>query len=163
MQQRSSESSLVVQRVKNLPAMQGTQLWSLDWEDPLEKRMAIHSNILAWRISWTEEPGGLQSMGSQTVRPDWVTNTIHSNLSFHLCHSWILVQPLSLVFLSIWNIHQKSTILQFASAGGERNGSGITGRMIISVLSPLAKNGHMAQSNCKACWESEEHVEMQGA
>ena len=54
-------------------------------------------------------------------------------------------------------------ILQFASAGGERNGSGITDGMVISILSPLAKNGHVTQSNCKACWESEEHMEMQGA
>ena len=61
--------------VKNLPAMQKTQVWSLGREDPLEKGMAIHSNTLAWRISWTEEPGGLQSVGLQRVRHDWVTNT----------------------------------------------------------------------------------------
>ena len=54
--------------VKHLPAMQETQLQSLGWEDPLEKGMAIHSSILAWRIQWTEEPGRLQSMGSQRVR-----------------------------------------------------------------------------------------------
>ena len=51
--------------VKNLPAMQETQVRSLDWENPLEKEMATHSSILARRIFWTEEPGGLQSMGSQ--------------------------------------------------------------------------------------------------
>ena len=51
--------------VKNLPAMQKTRVQSLGWEDPLEKGMATHSSILAWRVSWTEEPGGLQSMGSQ--------------------------------------------------------------------------------------------------
>ena len=56
--------------VKNLPATWETQVLSLDQEDTLEKRMATHSSILAWRISWTEEPGGLQSMGSQTVRHD---------------------------------------------------------------------------------------------
>ena len=61
--------------VKNLPAMQETQVWSLGWEDPLEKGKATHSSILAWRIPWTEEPGGLQSMGSQRVGYDWVTNT----------------------------------------------------------------------------------------
>ena len=60
--------SLVAQRAKNLPAKQGTWVWSLGWEDPLEKRMATHSSILVWRIPWTEEPGGLQSMGSQRVR-----------------------------------------------------------------------------------------------
>ena len=51
--------SLVAQTVKNLPAMQETQVWSIGWEDPLEKGMATHSSILAWRIPWTEEPGGL--------------------------------------------------------------------------------------------------------
>ena len=58
---------LVAQLVKNLPAMQETQVLSLDWEDLLEKGMATHSSILAWRIPWTEDPGGLQSMGSQRV------------------------------------------------------------------------------------------------
>ena len=53
--------------VKNLPAMQETPVRSLDWEDPLEKGMAPHSSILTWRIPWTEEPGGLQSMGLQRV------------------------------------------------------------------------------------------------
>ena len=57
----------MAQTVKNLPAMQGTQVGSLGWEDLLEKRMVTHSSILAWRIPWTEEPGGLQSMGSQEV------------------------------------------------------------------------------------------------
>ena len=58
-------ASLVAQTVKNLPAMQEAQVRSLGQEDPLEKGMATHSGILAWRIPWTEEPGGLQSMGSQ--------------------------------------------------------------------------------------------------
>ena len=68
--------SLVAQMVKNLPAMQDTQVRSLDQEDPLEKEMATHSSILAWRISWTEDPGGLQSMGLQRVGHNWVTNTV---------------------------------------------------------------------------------------
>ena len=63
-------ASLVAQLVKNLLAMWETQLRSLGQEDPLEKGMATHSSILAWRTLWTEEPGGLQSMGSQTVRHD---------------------------------------------------------------------------------------------
>ena len=62
--------SLVAQTVKNPPAMQETWVQSLGWEDPLEKEMAMHSSILAWEISWTEEPGGLQSMGSQRVQQD---------------------------------------------------------------------------------------------
>ena len=57
----------VAQTVKNLPAMQETQVQSLVWEDPLEKGIAIHSSILAWRIPCTEKPGGLQTMGSQRV------------------------------------------------------------------------------------------------
>ena len=61
-------TSLVAQLVKNLPAMEETQVQFLDWEDPLEKGMATHSSILAWRIPWTEEPGKLWSMGSQRVR-----------------------------------------------------------------------------------------------
>ena len=56
-------ASLIAQLVKNLPAMQETQVQFLGREDPLEKEMATHSNILAWRIPWTEEPGRLQSMG----------------------------------------------------------------------------------------------------
>ena len=56
-------ASLVAQRLKHLPPMWETWVRSLDWEDPLEKEMATHSSILAWRIPWTEEPGGLQSTG----------------------------------------------------------------------------------------------------
>ena len=63
-------ASLVAQLVKNLPAVQETQVQSLGWEDPLEKEMATHSSILSWKISWTEEPGVLQSMGSQRVGHD---------------------------------------------------------------------------------------------
>ena len=60
--------SLVAQMVKNLPAMPETWIQSLGQEDPLEKGMATHSSILAWRIPWTEKPGRLQSMGLQKVR-----------------------------------------------------------------------------------------------
>ena len=61
--------------VKNLPAMQETQIRSLGQEEPLEKGMAPHSSILAWEIPWTEEPGGLQSTWSQRVGHDLMTNT----------------------------------------------------------------------------------------
>ena len=60
-------ASLMAQRVKNLPGMQETQVRSLGQEDPLEKGMATHSSILAWRIPWTEEPGGLQSWGRKEL------------------------------------------------------------------------------------------------
>ena len=72
-------ASLVAQTVKNPPAVQVTWVRSLGWEDPVEKEMASHSSILAWRTPWTEEPGGLQSVGSQRVRHDRVTE--HS--AFH--------------------------------------------------------------------------------
>ena len=68
-------ASLVAQMAKNLPANWEMRVWSLGWEDPLEKDMVSHSSILAWRIPWTEEPCRLQSMGSQRVGHDWVTNT----------------------------------------------------------------------------------------
>ena len=63
-------ATLVAQMLKNPPAMQETWVQSLGWEDPLEKGMATHSSILAWRIPWTEELGRLQSMGLQRVRHD---------------------------------------------------------------------------------------------
>ena len=61
---------MVAQLVKNLPAMQENLVRFLGWEEPLEKEMATHSSILAWKIPWTEEPGGLQSMRLQRVRQD---------------------------------------------------------------------------------------------
>ena len=70
----------VAHTVKNLPDMQETWVWSPGWEDLLEKGMVTHSSILAWRIPWTEEPGRLQSMGSQRVRHNW-------DFHFHLCVS----------------------------------------------------------------------------
>ena len=60
----NNKDSLVAQMAKSLPAMQETQVQSLGWEDALEKEMATHSSILAWKISWTEETGRLQSIGS---------------------------------------------------------------------------------------------------
>ena len=75
--------ALVAQLVKNLPAVQETRVQPLGWEDPLEKEMTTHSGVLAWKISWTEEPGGLQSMGSQRVGHDWATNTY-----LHLGWGW---------------------------------------------------------------------------
>ena len=66
--------------VKNPPAVQETQVQSLGIKDPLEKEIATHSSILAWEMPWTEEPGGLQSMGSQRVGHDLVTE--HDNLGY---------------------------------------------------------------------------------
>ena len=75
--------TLVGQRIKNLPAVQETQIWSLGWGDALEKEVATHSCILAWRIPWTKEPGGLQSMGSQRTGSDF-----HSFFCTFLVENW---------------------------------------------------------------------------
>ena len=91
------QDSLVVQTVKNLPAMQETWVQSLCTEDPLEMGMATHSSILAWRIPWTEKPGRLQSMGLQKVRHDSATNTCIICtlyiLSYIFQHGWDYVVP----------------------------------------------------------------------
>ena len=71
----ANKADLPVAQMVNLPAMQETRVRSLGWEVPLEKRMATHSSILAWRIPWTEKPGRLQSMGSQRVGHNWAINT----------------------------------------------------------------------------------------
>ena len=77
--------------VKNPPEMREIWVWSLGWEDPLEDNTASHSSILAWKIPWTEKPGGLQSTGSQRVRQDW------SDLS----HSYIFITVV--LFLNLPN------------------------------------------------------------
>ena len=79
-------TSLVAQMAKCLPTMQDTRVQSLGWEDFLEKEMATHSSVLAWKIPWTEEPGRLQSMGSQRVGYNWTT-------SFHFENSRPLSPP----------------------------------------------------------------------
>ena len=73
-----SKSLLVAEIVKNPLAMWETWVWSLDQEDPLEEGMATHSSILAWEIPWTEESGGLQSLGSQRVRHSWSNGALSS-------------------------------------------------------------------------------------
>ena len=77
--------------VKNLPTMQETWVWSLDWEDPLEKGMATHPSILAWRIQWTEEPGGIQSIGSQIfLFSTSCVGITYDFKAYFLMQSWIL-------------------------------------------------------------------------
>ena len=88
------ETSLVAQMVKNLPAMQETWVQSLGLGDPLEKGMATHSSILAWRIPWTEEPGRLQCMGLQRVGYSGATNTLY------LLGSYLLLQSYNLAIFS---------------------------------------------------------------
>ena len=81
-------ASLVAKMVNNLPTIQETQVQSLGWENTLEKWKATHFSILAWRIPWTEEPGRLQTMGSQRVGHEWVTNT-HTHPKSKLCNDKI--------------------------------------------------------------------------
>ena len=92
-----SKASLMVQMVMNLPAMHKTWVWSLGWEDPLEKGMVTHSSILAWRIPGTEEPGGQQSMGSQRVRYNWMTNTKEQKDSGTIRHL-----PIIVILFTLW-------------------------------------------------------------
>ena len=73
-------ASLVAQMVKSLPAERETGVQSLGWEHPLEKEIAIHSSILAWKIPWMEEPGGLQFMGSQRVGHNWAISLTYTVL-----------------------------------------------------------------------------------
>ena len=102
----SSHVCLVAQTVKNLPAMQETQVQSLGQEDPLEKGIATYSSILAWRIPRTEEAGGLQSMRSQWVRNNWATDTflfLLSNVCIFTLASFLIqfyVSTFSFLFLS---------------------------------------------------------------
>ena len=95
---------LVVQLVKNPTAMQETWVWSLGWEDPLEEDKATHSSILAWRISWTEDPGGLQSLGPQRVRHNyWETeHTLHVFLRWS---NYISCLKIYSIFVKITTYH----------------------------------------------------------
>jgi len=100
-------TSLVAQMVKNLLAMQETWVQSLGWEVPLEKEMATYSSILAWRIPWAEEPGGLQSVVLQRVGHDWSDLAlVLCNYIFVLCHAPIItIFPFSLSDkLNMWSI-----------------------------------------------------------
>ena len=103
----SIQAFLVAQSVKNLPAMQETWVQSLGQEDLLEKEMATHSWILVWEIPWTEEPGRLQSTGSQRVRQYLVTKPpyVNSDIFYSDTHIMYLNKKLNIVsdlLLRIW-------------------------------------------------------------
>ena len=99
-------ASLEAQRLKRLPAMRETWVRSLGREDPLEKGMATHSSILAWRIPWTEEPGRLQSMGSQRVGHDWATSLSFTFMSYIGLPRWLSVKRTHLPVqeMQIWTL-----------------------------------------------------------
>ena len=97
--------SLVVEIVKTLPTVQETPVWSLGWEDALEKGMTTHSSVLAWRIPWTEEPGGLQSMELPMVGCDWVALTLpHLYFKHSLLSLFLFIDRLLKTFF-LWLIH----------------------------------------------------------
>ena len=121
-----SWASLVAQVVKNPSVMQETWVWSLGWKDPLEKGKATHSSILAWRISWAEESGGLQSMaiiaghvmkqtGFQNVVPGYRLSCILWKIkSFHFPTSLLVVDIVR--YLTIWWIWQSISFPKFVFA-----------------------------------------------
>ena len=102
--------------VRCLPTMQETWVLSLGWEDPLEKEMATHSSTLAWKILWMEEPGRLQSMGSQRVRHDWATSLSFTFSFFSpflsFCYS------LTPTTENSWNLPVKLHVRLWGSKGG---------------------------------------------
>ena len=122
-----SWNSLVAQTVKHLSTMWETRVWSLGWEDPLEKEMAIHSSTLAWKIPWTEEPGRLQSMGREESD---TTERLHVHVSWkshQVSHCW----DAWLYPFTVWGtesaykgkttpIHQGEMVLPHASQTSER-------------------------------------------
>ena len=88
--------------VKNLPAMQKRQVWLLGWEDPLEEEMATHSSILAWEIPLTEEPGRLQSKGSQRVRHDWSCTLMHVSSYLQILSCFENADKVLGIWFKIW-------------------------------------------------------------
>ena len=98
-------SALAAQTVKLLSAMQDTQVGSLGWEDPLQKEMAAHSSILAWKIPWTMEPGRLQSVGSQRVGHDWATSlSLSLSCQLHLNKTGIKKKEMYVILKMFLNI-----------------------------------------------------------
>ena len=93
-------ASLMAQRLKHLPPMWDTWVRSLGWEDPLEKEMVTHSSILAWRIPWAEEPGGLQSTGSQRVGHHLATERVHTRATQR-----VYPQGQPGITLRVWILH----------------------------------------------------------
>ena len=103
-------ASLVAQMIKNLPAMQETQVGSLGWEDPLEKGMATHFRNLAWRIPPTEEPGGLQSLGLQRVGHDWTSNIFTFSNTQLTGNSWLFWHCRTIHSLSLKKSHEFQSV-----------------------------------------------------
>ena len=115
--QKLSEPLHLAQMVKRLPAVRETQVRSLDWEDPLEKEMATHFSTLAWKIPQTEEPGRLQSMGSQRVGHDWATSlSLFMAVLLHR-HYWLNHQLLVISSTSSPSLRESWKVPTFWSHG----------------------------------------------
>ena len=100
--------------VKNLPARPETLVPSLGWEDALEKEMATHSSILAWRIPCTEEPGGIQSLGSQRVGHDWAANTLNlCHILDSACNQYYMVFVFCLTYFTWYNHHLQMALFLY--------------------------------------------------
>ena len=102
-------TSLVAQMVKSPPAMQETRVWSLGQEDPLEEEMATHSSVLAWEIPWTEEPGGLQSMGSQRDTTEQLTFSLHFTSARALHHTSPVMGVITVIYR--WGNRERLSIM----------------------------------------------------
>ena len=132
----------MAQTVKNLPAMQKTRVWSLGWDDSLEEGLATHSSVLAWRIPWTEKPGGLQSTGSQSW--PWL-----KQLSMHACNHWGLVlkddavKVLHSMCQQIWKTQQwppdwkRSVFIPISKKGNAKECSNYCSNALISHASKV--------------------------
>ena len=123
-------ASLVAQMVKHPPTMRETRVQSLGWEDLLEKEMATHSSILAWKIPWKEEPGRLQSMGSQRVGHDWATS-----LSLILLYTYITICKIDSQWeFAVWLRKLKQGLcINLEGWDGEGDGRGSRGRGYIYI------------------------------
>ena len=160
----------------NLPAMQEmleTQVWSLGWENPLEEEMSIHSRNPAWKMPWIEEPGGLQSMGSQRVGHDWVTEhtppqpppsipRLHSTTSlnwssfffffpncYNCINSWSIYHELYLI-LNFFG-HDINLFLTFQGLEGTGNKIIAERRVHFEFTSPVSKLTQPAATVFHSC------------
>ena len=109
----------MTQMVKHLPTMQETWVQSLDWEDLLEKEMATHASTLAWKIPWTEEPGRLQSMGSQRVGQDRATSlSLFSSLSYICLHLHFIREILAMSISAVQATSSLASLIHISETEG---------------------------------------------
>ena len=118
-----------------------TQVQSLGWEDLLEREMAPHSSVLAWKIPWMEEPGRLQPMGSQRVRHDWATSLSH----IHICSWFVHAQKDKLETFLSWGCYLWLKVTQYCTQ--RRSRIPFLGGGILSLLSKLERNDRKQEGN----------------